>query len=125
MQVFEISAPNWVRIVEEHRINQPESIAQVKEILDIATEKNPDKIVLACTHYPYLMNILKKFMPKEKFIDPAIFFAQNIKADLTKKNLLNQKFEYEKFFVSANPKNFKIASELFYKLDELPELIQL
>ena len=71
------------------------------------------------------MNILKKFMLEEKFIDPAIFFAQNIKADLTKKNLLNQKFEYEKFFVSANPKNFKIASELFYKLDELPELIQL
>lgn len=125
MQVIEISASNWVRIVEEHRINQPQSIEQVKEILEIAKEYTPDKIVLACTHYPYLMNVLKKFMPEEKFIDPAVFFAQNIKTDLAKKGLLNDKFEYEKFFVSADPQNFKIASELFYKLDQLPELIQL
>lgn len=122
MEVIEIPAPNWVRIVEEHRINQPQSIEQVKEILEIAQSYSPDKIVLACTHYPYLMDVLKKFMPEEKFIDPSVFFAQNIKKDLT---VLNDKFEYEKFYVSADPENFKTASELFYKLTELPELITL
>lgn len=59
MEVFELAAPNWVRIVEEHRINQPQSIMQVQEILDVMKEFNPDKIVLACTHYPYLTGILK------------------------------------------------------------------
>lgn len=120
MQVIEIPAPNWVRIVEEHRINQPQSIEQVKEILEIAQSYSPDKIVLACTHYPYLMNILKKFMPEDKFIDPSVYFAQNIKNDLA---VLNDKFEYEKFYVSADPENFKTASQLFYNLKELPELI--
>lgn len=120
MQVIEIPAPNWVRIVEEHRINQPQSIEQVKEILEIAQSYSPDKIVLACTHYPYLMNILKKFMPEDKFIDPSVYFAQNIKNDLS---ILNDKFEYEKFYVSADPENFKTASQLFYQLKELPELI--
>lgn len=124
MKVFEIAAPNWVRIVEEHRINQPQSIMQVQEILEQVEVFNPDKIVLACTHYPYLMSILKKFMPENKFIDPAIFFAQNIKEDLTKLGLINNKFEYEKFFVSSDPQNFKTASQLFYKLEELPELIK-
>lgn len=123
MKVIELAAPKWVRIVEEHRISQPQSIMQVKEVLDIMEEHNPDKIVLACTHYPYLMSTLKRFLPEEKFIDPSIYFAQNIKEDLEKNNLLNNKFEYEKFYVSADPDNFKTASALFYKLDRLPELL--
>ena len=45
--------------------------------------------------------------------------------DLEKNNLLNDKFEYEKFFVSSAPENFKIASQLFYKLDRLPDLVTL
>lgn len=122
IKVTEIAAPNWVRIVEEHRINQPQSIEQVKEILDMTQDFNPDKIILACTHYPYLMNVLKKFIPEEKFIDPSVYFSQNIKDDLEKNGLLNDKFEYEKFYVSSDCENFKTASQLFYKLEELPEL---
>lgn len=125
MQVFELAAPNWVRIVEEHRITQPQSIMQVEEILDIMKSFEPDRIVLACTHYPYLISVLKKFMPQEIFIDPAIYFAQNIKDDLTRAGSLNDKYEYEKFYVSSNPENFKAASDLFYKLNELPEIVNL
>ncbi len=125
MQIFELAAPNWVRIVEEHRITQPQSIMQVEEILDIMKGFEPDKIVLACTHYPYLINVLKKFMPETKFIDPSLYFAKNIKEDLTKSGLLNNKFEYEKFYVSSNPENFKTASEIFYKINELPEVVNL
>lgn len=123
MNVYELAAPNWVRIVEEHRIHQPQSIEQIKEILEIMEQNNPDKIVLACTHYPYLLDVLKKFMPEDKFIDPALYFAQNIKEDLEKNNLLGKEHTYEKFYVSSNPENFKIASELFYNLDSLPELV--
>ena len=125
MNIFELAAPEWVRIVEEHRINDPQSQSQIKNILNIMAENRPDKIVLACTHYPYLLDVLKKYMPAETFIDPSVFFAQNIKNDLTKNGLLGDKFEYEKFFVSSNPENFKVASELFYKLDKLPELTNL
>ncbi len=125
MNIFELAAPEWVRIVEEHRINDSQSQIQIKNILNIMAENQPDKIVLACTHYPYLLDVLKKYMPAETFIDPSVFFAQNIKNDLTKNGLLGDKFEYEKFFVSSNPENFKVASELFYKLDKLPELTNL
>lgn len=123
MKVYELAAPNWVRIVEEHRIHKPQSIEQIKEILEVMKENNPDKIVLACTHYPYLLDVLKKFLPEGKYIDPAIFFAQSIKNDLEKNNLLGKEPTYERFYVSSDPENFKIASELFYKLDILPELV--
>ncbi|MBO6088018.1 glutamate racemase [bacterium] len=123
VEVSELSAPNWVRIVEEHRIYQPQSIEQVKEILDIMSDFAPDKIVLACTHYPYLIDVLKKFMPEDMFIDPAENFARIIKDDLTENNMLNDKFEYEKFFVSDNPENFKEAAKMFYEQGCLPEVI--
>lgn len=123
MKVYELAAPNWVRIVEEHRIHQPQSIEQIKEILEVMKKNNPDKIVLACTHYPYLLDVLKKFLPEDKYIDPAIFFTQSIKNDLEKNNLLGKEPTYERFYVSSDPENFKIASELFYKLDILPELV--
>lgn len=123
MKVYELAAPNWVRIVEEHRIHKPQSIEQIKEILEVMKENSPDKIVLACTHYPYLLDVLKKFLPEDKYIDPAIFFAQSIKNDLEKNNLLGKEPTYERFYVSSDPENFKIASELFYKLDILPELV--
>ena len=48
--------------------------------------------------------------------------AQNIKEDLEISGLLNNKNEYEKFYVSSNPENFKKASELFYKLKKAPLL---
>lgn len=125
VEVFELAAPEWVKIVEEHRINQQQSIEQIKEILEKMEANSPDKIVLACTHYPYLLDVLKRFMPADKFIDPSVYFAQNIKDDLAKRELLGNKFEYEKFYVSSNPENFKIASELFYKLGKAPELVDL
>lgn len=123
IKIVELAAPNWVRIVEEHRINQPQSIIQVQEILDEMKVFQPDKIVLACTHYPYLIEILKNFLPAKTFIDPSLNFAENIKKDLTECNMLNNKFEYEKFYVSSDPENFKEASKLFYSLTELPEVI--
>ena len=123
MKIYELPAPNWVRIVEEHRIHQPHSIEQIKEILEIMEQNRPDKIVLACTHYPYLLDVLKKFLPEDKFIDPAVYFAQSIKEDLEKNDLLGTEHTFERFYVSSAPQNFKIASELFYKLDTLPELV--
>ena len=57
-------------------------------------------------------------MPEDKFIDPSVYFARNIKDDLAQNGLLNDKFEYEQFYVSSNP-----ASELFYELKKAPQLV--
>lgn len=124
LQVFEIACPSWVKIVEEKLQNEPASIEQVKFYLDKMLENNPDKIILGCTHYPYLLEVLEKFAPRELFIDPSEYFAQFIKADLEANNLLSKNREgSEKFLVSANPESFKEASALFYALKELPEII--
>lgn len=124
LEVFEMSCPPWVKIVEEKLEQKPESIECVKEYLQKMLENKPEKIILGCTHYPYLLDILAKFAPREMFIDPGEYFAQFIKNDLQSNGMLAENASgKEEFFVSANPESFKKAAEMFYPVKDLPKLI--
>ncbi len=125
IQVKEIAAKNWVGIVEGVEKNREENIKNIKYEIEEMLEFNPDKIILGCTHYPYLMSEFIKYAPRELFIDPAQIFVDYIKNDLNKSGLLttSQNAGAEEFFVSSNPEGFVKNSELFYKLHTLPVLI--
>lgn len=125
IQVFEMPCPSWVRIVEENKQGDEKCINVVKENLEIMLENHPDKIVLGCTHYPFLLDVLSKFAPREMFIDPSEFFANHIKTDLEKHNLLNGNGKNEEILVSANAEEFKIAAKMFYEIKDMPKLISL
>lgn len=124
-EVFEIACPEWVRIVEENKQNQPQSLLQVEKKLEEMSVYNPEKIILGCTHYPYLLELLKKFMPADTFIDPSVSFAKFIKDDLEKDGLLNDKKAegFEEFYVSSSPENFQKSGRLFYDVKKLPSLV--
>ena len=124
LKVFEMSCPPWVKIVEQKLQADPSSIACISEYLDKMLKNSPEKIILGCTHYPYLLDILENFTSRDIFIDPAEYFAELIKEDLNLNNLLNDKTTgSEQFFVSANRKEFKQASSIFYPMNELPILV--
>ena len=119
MQVIGQYCPDWVKIVENNTTNETGSIEIIKKDLEKMLENKPDKIVLGCTHYPYLLNVLTKYASKELFIDPAIPFAEFIKNDLEKSDLLSDtKEKFEQYYVSSSPEKFKTASKIFYKLQE-------
>ncbi len=123
IQVFETACPEWVPIVEKSLMYELSSIGNIKLYIDKMMENNPEKIILGCTHYPYLMSILSKFAPKEMFINPAVYFSECICNDLDKSDLLNNKRKYEpKFYVSSNPEQFKTASKLFYNVEKAEEI---
>lgn len=124
LEVCELACPDWVPIVESGNYDNPESIAAVEMHVEEMLKFAPDKIILGCTHYPYLMSLLTKFAPKELFIDPAKIFVEYIKNDFESLGLLNnsQTAGYEKMFVSANPESFTEHSKIFYELHKTPEL---
>lgn len=128
IQVNEIACPNWVSIVENGLLldDTENSVANldVKNHIEEMMKFNPNKIILGCTHYPYLLPILTKYMPKEMFIDPAIIFAQYIKTDMEQSDLLGGGNGNEEFYVSANPEDFFRNSQLFYRLNKKPLLVQ-
>ena len=89
IQVKEMASKNWVGIVEGVGENIEENRLHIKDEIEEMMEFKPDKIILGCTHYPYLMNEFVKYAPKDLFIDPAEIFVKYIKEDLKTKNLLN------------------------------------
>ena len=125
MQVYGQHCANWVHIVEENTLALPDSIEIIKSDLDRMMKNNPQKIVLGCTHYPFLLKVLSQLAPADLFIDPAVDFAKFIKTDLENCGLLNtsQTERFEEFYVSSNPEQFKIASQMFYDLKENPQLL--
>lgn len=126
LEVFELACPPWVKIVEENTANEPESLEKIEVCLNQMLENKPEKIILGCTHYPYLLEVLKNFAPQEMFIDPSQAFAQFVKADLEANGLLNDNnasIANEEFFVSANPQRFKEVASIFYPLDKEPILV--
>lgn len=125
LEVLEVACPEWVKIVEDKTQDKPESVGIIHFYLNQMLKNNPDKIILGCTHYPYLIDVLSEFAPRELFIDPSSCFADFIKDDLMKNKMLSDsnKVGYEKFFVSANPEHFKIASSVFYPISDLPTLV--
>ncbi|MBQ8886835.1 MAG: glutamate racemase [Candidatus Gastranaerophilales bacterium] len=122
-QVFEIACPEWVNIVENELQADEKSVENIKMHLDEMLINNPDKIILGCTHYPYLLGVLSKLTSSDKFINPAKSFAEFIYNDLEENNLLCNKMLHEhKFYVTSNPKQFANASKLFYKVQEITEI---
>lgn len=124
MDVVEIACPKWVKIVENGEEKTEFGKISVREKMIEMLDFAPEKIVLGCTHYPYLIDVLENFAPRNLFINPSVEFAKIIKNDLAEKNLLNKSGlnGSEKFYVSANPEKFKMAASMFYKISELPEL---
>ena len=114
IKIYTQGCPKWADIAE--RQSQYDDKEIIKNDLDKILLYNPEKIILGCTHYPYLLDILSLYAERERFIDPAEFFVDYIKRDLEKSNLLNSQISpgSEEFFTSAETENFKNAAKMFY-----------
>lgn len=124
IKVYGQFCEKWVHFVEENKVTDSDSIDVIKSDLDKMLVNSPDKIVLGCTHYPFLLPVLTKFKPVKLFIDPAIYLADYIKNDLKNKGLLSSTLEHhDEFFVSSNPAQFKLSAKMFYDITDEPVLL--
>ena len=124
--VKEMASKNWVGIVEGVIDNIDECRANIQFEIEEMLKFNPDKIILGCTHYPYLMKEFVKYAPKEIFIDPAEIFVKYIKQELSTRELLNTNTNAspsEEFFVSSNPEEFVKNAKIFYQINKLPKVV--
>ena len=125
LQVKEMAAKNWVNIVEGKAENREDCIKNIRFEIEEMMAFKPDKIILGCTHYPYLTSELTKYAPEDIFIDPAEIFVKYIKEDMIKEGILNnqKRSGKEEIFVSADPEAFVKNAKTFYDIKELPSLV--
>lgn len=103
IEVIEIPAPGLVEIVEQQKINTKESYKILSDFIEPLKAQKVDKIVLGCTHYPYLKEIIDDICNQDITLDPAEFLSKHINNEILK----STEEGYIKFHSSANTKAFQ------------------
>ncbi len=90
IEVIEVIGSGLVELIEEGKIQTPEMKRLLTSYIRPLIEKNIDYLVLGCSHYPYLIPILRKILPDHiGIIDSGEAVARQTKVILSKNNILN------------------------------------
>lgn len=104
------ACPLFVPLVEEGLLEDRITDDMVERYLSELKPYQVDSLVLGCTHYPLLMNSIKRYMGDGvTLINPAYETAKELKNLLKEKDILNDrdKSPYYEFYVSDGVDKFK------------------
>lgn len=108
------ACPLFVPLVEEGLLEDRITDDMVDRYLSELKPYNVDALVLGCTHYPLLMNPIKRYMGESvTLVNPAYETAKELKHLLQKNQLLNEQLAtptYE-FYVSDGVDKFKAFAD--------------
>jgi glutamate racemase len=83
------AAPLLVPLVEENWVNHPAARLILNTYLEPLVDKGIDTLLLACTHYPLLIPVLRELLPPDlRLVDSASTCAEHLKRELTRLGLL-------------------------------------
>jgi len=108
--------PLFVSLAEEGYIDKPAALLIAKDYLSEIKRKKIDTLVLGCTHYPLLKNVIANVMGKGvTLVDSAEQTATAVKDTLERLKLGNpsKKTGGKRFYVSDSPDKFKRLGETF------------
>lgn len=117
IEVFSTACPLFVSLVEEGWVEDKVTTIVAKRYLSELSHKNIDTLILGCTHYPLLTDIIGSIMgPKVKLINPANETALVLEELLRNNDLMHsgQTPEHE-FYVSDLADKFEAFAKLILK----------
>lgn len=115
-EVFSLPCPLFVPLVEEGWTEGEVARMVAEKYLSGIKDKGIDTLVLGCTHYPLLKDVISMVMgPDVRLIDSAVETAKKIK-DILKKDNRERKFKGKpsrEFYVTDSPERFIKVGERF------------
>ena len=115
-EVFEKPCPLFVPLAEEGWIKHRATYEIAEEYLKELREEEIDTLVLGCTHYPILSEVIQEVVGlKVSLIDSGVASSELIKTELEKFELISDSKSIggQEYFVSDIPAKFKEVAELF------------
>lgn len=114
--VFSQACPLFVPLVEEGFISHPATKIIAQEYLKFFKNKKLDVLILGCTHYPIIRNIIQKIIGETVvIIDSAKPVTEQLKKMLKEKNLLGkvsvQKYHF--YFTDITIQTYKTVNIFF------------
>ncbi|MFA6306432.1 MAG: glutamate racemase [Patescibacteria group bacterium] len=117
LEIFQQACPLLVPLAEEGWAGKPEAKMILKKYLRPLKVKQIDTLILGCTHYPLMVEDIKRIMGKNvKIIDPATVAAEKLSDYLKRHNEIENKLgkNGKLFFYTTDDKNkFKQLGKRF------------
>ena len=120
IQVYQEACPMWVPLIENNEYNKPGADYYVKQHLDHILSAHPgiDTLLLACTHYPLLLQKIRQFVPGEvTIVSQGEIVAQSLAAYLQKHREIADtcsKNGQINFFTTDSPVDFDNHAAVFF-----------
>jgi glutamate racemase len=113
--VFPIACPLLVPLVEERMVDHPATRLIVKEYLKPLRDYNVDTLLLGCTHYPLLSEMIQAEIDDQiTIVDSATTCAIEVQKQLLIHQLNTEKTKPDyHFYVSDDPENFRLNGQFF------------
>ncbi len=111
-QVWQVSCPEFVPLIEQNRIHDSYTLEVAKGYLQPLLQKNIDTLVYGCTHYRHLEPILSQLLPPSgRLIDPARYVVKAAEKELELMGIKNTQAPLPtRFTVSGSPEIFSRLS---------------
>jgi glutamate racemase len=116
IKIFEKACPLFVPIAEEGWTHHQATYEIADEYLKELREKDIDTLVLGCTHYPILSDVIQKVIGTGiKLIDSGIASSEIVRNEIARIGLETNSAipGQSSFYVSDIPTTFKQVAELF------------
>ncbi|MBP7376579.1 MAG: glutamate racemase [Pyrinomonadaceae bacterium] len=89
-EVYQAGCPLFVPLAEENWTSEPETFSIAAKYLARMNEFKPDALVLGCTHYPILRDVIQQTVGENvKLVDSGEATAEEVAALLLEKDLAN------------------------------------
>ncbi|MFA6618234.1 MAG: glutamate racemase [Candidatus Neomarinimicrobiota bacterium] len=120
LTLYQEACPMWVPLIENNEINTPGAEYFVRRHVEnlLSKDDNIDTIILGCTHYPILFNIIKKFVPSHiKIMDQGPLLAEKLQDYLNRHPEIEvrcKKNAREEFLTTGAVDLFEENAEIFF-----------
>ncbi|HWQ21180.1 MAG TPA: glutamate racemase [Clostridia bacterium] len=114
VEMIELQSQELVNLVEAGTIEGQDVSDFASDVLEPVREFGADTLVLGCTHFPFLNNLMRDILgPGVKIVDPSRELAYEVGLVLEKCRLTTGGGQQDLFFTTGDPKDFLDKARLF------------
>ena len=117
--VTDKACPMWVPLVENNEYNGDGADFFVKKYIDelIKKDEQIDTLILGCTHYPLLIEKIKKYLPERvRIVSQGELIAESLENYLSRHENINAKCTRNgvtKYYTTESVEKFNEAASIF------------
>lgn len=114
-QIYELACPEFVPLIEQGHWQDEKIYSVIYQRLLPLLAKKPDQMILGCSHYPYLRDMISDIMgPEVQIVDPAERLLQEMQKLLQTHRMTNPDTRvHHHYYTTGNPLQFRLHAERY------------